>query len=65
MTFDAFPSREVLYTEVLMQSSPRNFFNSQATPVFNFAPGETLPFHAYTEKNPEIVRYDVTVDGAY
>jgi hypothetical protein len=31
------------------------------TYVSDLAPGETLPFHADTEKNPEIVRYDVTV----
>jgi len=35
--------------------------NSQATPVFKLA--KTLPFSASAEKNPEIVRYNVTVDN--
>jgi hypothetical protein len=32
--------------------------------VSDLAPGETLPFHAYTDKNPEITHYDVTVESA-
>jgi hypothetical protein len=35
------------------------------TSVYDLAPGETLPFSVYTDKNPEIVRYDVTIDKAY
>ena len=33
------------------------------TYVFNLVPGETLPFHASTDKNPEIARYDVTIQN--
>ncbi|MBV8215836.1 MAG: hypothetical protein JOZ08_21675 [Verrucomicrobia bacterium] len=36
-----------------------------STSVSHLAPGETLPFHAYTENNHEIVRYDVTVESAF
>jgi hypothetical protein len=30
----------------------------------DLAPGETLPFRAFAKKNPDIIRYDVTVDRA-
>ena len=36
-----------------------------STYVSDLAPGETLPFHAYTSNNPEISRYDVTVESAH
>lgn len=36
-----------------------------STLVSDLAPGETLPFHAYTNKNLEIVRYDVTVESTH
>ena len=36
-----------------------------STYVSDLAPGETLPFHAYTEKNPEIKRYDVTIERVH
>ena len=32
------------------------------TIVTDLAPGETLPFRAFAKKNPDIIRYDVTVD---
>jgi hypothetical protein len=33
--------------------------------VSDIAPGETLPFHADTQKNPEIKRYDVTIKSVH
>jgi hypothetical protein len=36
-----------------------------STFVSDLAPGETLPFHADTDRNPEITRYDVTVESVY
>jgi hypothetical protein len=33
--------------------------------VSDIAPGETLPFHADTQKNPEIKRYDVTIERVH
>jgi hypothetical protein len=32
------------------------------TTVTDLAPGKTLPFHAFAKKNPDIIRYDVTVE---
>jgi len=34
---------------------------TSTTHVKSLAPGETLPFQTYTDKNPEIVRYEVTI----
>lgn len=36
-----------------------------STFVSDLAPGETHPFHAYTNKNPEIERFDATVESAH
>ena len=30
--------------------------------VTDLGPGKTLPFRAFAKKNPDIIRYDVTVD---
>jgi hypothetical protein len=33
--------------------------------VSDLGPGETHPFTAYTSKNPDIVRYDATVENVF
>jgi hypothetical protein len=33
--------------------------------VTDLAPGKTLPFRASAKKNPDIIRYDVTVDRVH
>jgi hypothetical protein len=38
---------------------------TSTTHVKSLAPGETLPFQTYTDKNPEIVRYEVTIKSAH
>jgi hypothetical protein len=38
---------------------------TSTTHVNNLAPDETLRFQTYTDKNPEIVRYDVTIKSVH
>jgi hypothetical protein len=33
--------------------------------ISDLEPPETLPFHAFTKKNPEITRYDTTIKSVY
>ena len=39
-----------------------NVLDSYNTNVFDLAPGETLPFRAWTSKNPEIVRSNISIE---
>jgi hypothetical protein len=51
-----------VYILVRWFDKSRKVIDHYTTIVIDLAPGETLPFHAFAKKNPDIIRYDVTVD---
>ena len=51
-----------VYILVRWFDKSRRVVDHYTTIVTDLAPGETLPFRAFAKKNPDIVRYDVTVD---
>ena len=51
-----------VYILVRWFDKSRRVVDHYTTIVTDLAPGETLPFRALAKKNPDIVRYDVTVD---
>jgi hypothetical protein len=62
ITNNANKEASTVYILVRWFDKSRRVIAHYTTIVTDLAPGKTLPFHAFAKKNPDIIRYDVTVD---
>ena len=62
ITNNAKKEASTVYILVRWFDKSRRVVAHYTTIVTDLAPGATLPFRAFAKKNPDIIRYDVTVD---
>jgi len=63
ITNNAKKKASTVYILVRWFDKSRRVLDSYRTIVTDLAPGETLPFRAFTKKNRDIIRYDVMVES--
>ena len=63
ITNNAKKKASTVYILVRWFDKSRRVLDSYRTVVTDLAPGETLPFRAFTKKNRDIIRYDVMVES--
>jgi len=62
ITSNAEKEASTVYILVRWFDKSRTVVAHYTTTVTDLAPGKTLPFRAFAKKNPDIIRYDVTVE---
>ena len=63
ITNNAKKKASTVYILVRWFDKSRRVLDSYRTIVTDLAPGETLPFRAFTKKHRDIIRYDVMVES--
>ena len=64
ITSNAEKEASTVYILVRWFDKSRTVVAHYTTTVTDLAPGKTLPFRAFARKNPDIIRYEVSVERA-